>query len=134
MALIEEFCEKDFVQPTILYDYPIETSPLAKPHRNNPQYTERFEQYVNCMELGNNYSELNDPALLTENWEKQEQALKKGDEDAQPMDRDFINALKVGMPPTCGIAIGVDRLVMLLTNQPSIRDVILFPFMRVEKK
>ncbi len=134
MALIEDFCEKDFVQPTILYDYPIETSPLAKPHRDNPQYTERFEQYVNCMELGNNYSELNDPELLTENWKKQEQAMKKGDEDAQPMDEDFINALKIGMPPTCGIGIGVDRLVMLLTNQPSIRDVILFPFMKPEEK
>ena len=134
MALIEEFCEKDFVQPTILYDYPIETSPLAKQHRENPEYTERFEHYVNCMELGNHYSELNNPQALVKNWQKQEEALKKGDEDAQPMDKDFINALEVGMPPTCGIGIGVDRLVMLLTNQPSIRDVILFPFMKPEEE
>ncbi len=130
MALIEEFCEKHFVQPTILYDYPIETSPLAKQKRDNPEYAERFEHYVNCSELGNHYSELNNPSILEENWKKQEKALKKGDAEAQRMDKDFINALKVGMPPTCGIGIGIDRLVMLLTNSQSIRDVILFPFMR----
>ncbi len=130
MALIEEFCEKHFVQPTMLYDYPIETSPLAKPKRTDPKYAERFEQYVNCFELGNNYSELNDSQLLTKNWKEQENALKKGDEEAQRLDKNYINALEVGMPPTCGIAIGIDRLVMILTNQPSIRDVILFPFMK----
>ncbi len=133
IALIEEFCEKHFVQPTILYDYPIETSPLAKQKRDDSRYAERFEQYVNCFETGNNYSELNDPRLLTENWKKQEDALRKGDEEAQRMDKDFINALEVGMPPTCGIGIGIDRLVMILTDQPSIRDVILFPFMRGNK-
>ena len=132
MVLIEEFCEKHFVQPTILYDYPIETSPLAKPKRGDLRYAERFEQYYNCFEGGNNYSELNDPQILTENWKKQETALKKGDEEAQRMDEDFINMLEVGMPPTCGIGIGIDRLVMLLTNSPSIRDVILFPFMKPE--
>jgi len=134
MTLIEEYCEKHFVHPTILYDYPIETSPLAKPKRDNPAYAERFEQYINCMEIGNNYTESNDPNLLLENWKKQEEILKKGDDEAQRLDEDFINALKVGMPPTCGIAIGIDRLVMLLTNQPSIRDVILFPFMKQEEK
>lgn len=130
MALIEEFCEKHFVQPTILYDYPFETSPLSKPKRDDPRYAERFEQYTNCFELGNNYTELNNPIILRKNWTGQEEALEKGDEDAQRMDWDFINALEVGMPPTCGIAIGIDRLVMLLTDQHSIRDVILFPFMK----
>jgi lysyl-tRNA synthetase, class II len=133
MALIEEFCEEHFIQPTMLYDYPIETSPLAKPKRDDPRYAERFEQYVNCFELGNNYSELNIPSILEANWKREEAALKKGDEDAQRMDKDFITAMEVGMPPTCGIAIGMDRLVMLLTDQPSIRDVIFFPFMRPEK-
>jgi lysyl-tRNA synthetase class 2 len=134
MALIDEFCEKHFVQPTILYDYPAETSPLAKQKRDDPRYVERFEHYINCFEVGNHYSELNDPDILTENWKKQEAALKKGDIEAQRMDKDFIRALKVGMPPTCGIGIGVDRMVMLLTNQPSIRDVIFFPFMKPEEE
>jgi len=130
MALIEEFCEEHFIQPTMLYDYPAETSPLAKPHRKDPRYAERFEQYANGFEIGNNYSELNDPSILTENWKRQEEALRKGDEEAQRMDKDFINALEVGMPPTCGLGIGVDRLVMLLTDSSSIRDVIMFPFMK----
>lgn len=130
LALVEEFCEKHFVQPTILYDYPIETSPLAKPKRDDPKYAERFEHYIYCMEAGNHYSELNDPKILEENWKKTEEALKKGHEEAQKMDKDFINALEIGMPPTCGIAIGIDRLTMLLTDQASIRDVIFFPFMR----
>ena len=130
MAVVEEFCEKHFIQPTILFDYPIETSPLAKPKRDDPRYVERFEHYVYSMEMGNHYTELNDPKILEENWKKTEQALKKGDIEAQRMDKDFINALEVGMPPTCGIGLGVDRIVMLLTNQTSIRDVIFFPFMR----
>jgi lysyl-tRNA synthetase class 2 len=131
MALIE-LCEPNFMQPTILYDYPIETSILAKPKRDDPRYAERFEQYVFGMEAGNNYSELNDPKILAENWKKAEEALKKGDVEAQRMDRDFINALEIGMPPACGIGIGIDRLIMLLTDQPSIRDVIFFPFMKPE--
>jgi len=134
MAIVEEFCEKNFVQPTMLYDYPIETSPLAKPKRDDPKYAERFEHYINCFEVGNHYSELNDPNILIENWKKQEAALKKGQSEAQRMDDDFINALKVGMPPTCGIGIGVDRMVMLLTDQTSIRDVIFFPFMRPKEE
>lgn len=134
MALIEEFCEEHFVQPTILFDYPIETSPLSKPKRDDPKYAERFEQYANQFELGNNYTELNNPEVLRENWSGQEESLKKGDDEAQMMDWDFIRALEIGMPPTCGIAIGIDRLVMLLTNSSSIRDVIFFPFMKPESK
>lgn len=134
LALVEEFCEKEFIQPTILYDYPVETSALAKPKRDNPAYTERFEQFVNGSELGNNYTEVTDPEILRRNWEKDEEALKKGDDEAQRMDHDYLNALSVGMPPTCGIAIGIDRLIMLLTDQASIRDVILFPFMKPEVK
>src|SRR3989344_3681425 len=130
MAISEEFCEDKLIQPTFLYDYPTETSPLAKRKKNDPKYVERFEQYVCGMEVGNNYSELNDPHLLSDNWRQQEEALKKGDEEAQRMDEDFINALEVGMPPTCGIAISIDRLTMLLTDQSSIRDVIFFPFMK----
>lgn len=133
MALIEEFCEEHFVQPTILYDYPVETSPLSKVNKDNPKYTERFEQYVDGIEHGNNYTEITDSETLKKNWEQQEKSLKKGDEEAQKMDEDYINALKIGMPPTSGISIGIDRLVMVLTNQPSIRDVILFPFMKPEK-
>lgn len=130
MTLVEEFCEEKFIQPTILCDYPIETSPLAKPKRDDPRYAERFEHFINGFEVGNHYSELNNPEILRKNWEKQEEILKKGDINAQKMDEDFLNALEVGMPPTCGIGIGVDRLIMLLTDQPSIRDVILFPFMK----
>ncbi|HEY4520541.1 MAG TPA: lysine--tRNA ligase [Candidatus Paceibacterota bacterium] len=134
MAISEEFCEDKFIQPTFLYDYPTETSPLAKRKKNDPKYVERFEQYVCGMEVGNNYSELNDPHLLSDNWRQQEEALKKGDEEAQRMDEDFINALEVGMPPTCGISISIDRLTMLMTDQHSIRDVIPFPFMKPIKK
>lgn len=132
MALVEEFCEEHFVQPTMLYDYPIETSMLAKPKRDDPRYAERFEQYVNSMELGNNYSEMTESKILETSWKKAEEDLKKGDVEAQRMDKDYINALEIGMPPTCGIAIGIDRFVMLLTDQPSIRDVIFFPFMKPE--
>ena len=134
MAVTEEFCEKNFIQPTMLYDYPVETSPLSKRKASNLKYAERFEQYIYGMEVGNNYSELNDPEVLSENWRQQEEALKKGDEEAQRMDKDFINALEIGMPPTCGIAISIDRMTMLLTDQNSIRDVILFPFMRPKDK
>ncbi|MEK7583252.1 MAG: amino acid--tRNA ligase-related protein [Patescibacteria group bacterium] len=128
-ATIEE-CEPFFIQPTILYDYPKATSPLAKPKHDNPEIVERFEHYINGMEVGNNYSELTDASILEENWRTQEEALKKGDEEAQRMDRDYLHALEIGMPPTCGIAISIDRMTMLLTDQHSIRDVIPFPFMR----
>lgn len=128
-ATIEE-CEPFFIQPTIVYDYPRETSPLAKPKYDEPGIVERFEHYVAGVEVGNNYSELTDPQILEENWRQQEQALQKGDEEAQRMDHDYLNALGIGMPPTCGIAISIDRMTMFLTDQHSIRDVIPFPFMR----
>ena len=126
-----ELVEPKLIQPTIVYDYPFETCGLAKPKQDNSKFAERFEPYINGWELGNVYSELNDPKVLEDYWKDQEKLLKK-DEESQRLDEDFLNMLKVGMPPTSGVGIGVDRLVMLLTNQPSIRDVILFPFMRPE--
>ncbi|MBU1051484.1 MAG: lysine--tRNA ligase [Nanoarchaeota archaeon] len=130
-----ELVEEKLIQPTIVYDYPFETCGLAKPKEDEPQYAERFEPYINGWELGNIYSELNDPVLLESYWKEQEKASKKGDEEAQKLDEDFLNMLKVGMPPTSGVGIGVDRLVMLLTDSPSIKDVIFFPFMKpVEKQ
>ena len=125
--------EGKLIQPTIIYDFPFETCGLAKPKQDNPKYAERFEPYVNGWELGNIYSELNDPDVLEKYWKEQEKNLKK-DKEAQRLDYDFLNMLKIGMPPTSGVGIGVDRLVMLLTNQTSIKDVILFPFMKPEGK
>lgn len=130
--IFAELVEDKLVQPTIIYDYPYETCGLAKQKKDNKNYAERFEPYINGWELGNNYSELNDPELLEKYWKEQEKHSKLDDE-AQKYDEDFINALKVGMPPTTGLGLGVDRLIMILTNQPSIRDVILFPFMKPEE-
>jgi len=128
-----ELVEKHLIQPTIVYDYPFETCGLAKPKKNNKAYAERFEPYVNGWELGNIYSELNDPEILRDYWKAQEKKKKdEKDEEAQRMDEDFLRALEYGMPPTSGVGIGVDRLIMLLTNSESIRDVIFFPFMRPE--
>lgn len=124
--------EEKLIQPTIVYDFPVETCGLAKPKKENPFYAERFEPYVNGWELGNVYSELNEPQILEKYWKEQESMLSK-DEEAQRMDEDFLNMLKIGMPPTSGVGIGVDRLIMLLTDSPSIRDVILFPFMKPEE-
>jgi len=124
--------EHHLIQPTIIYDFPVETSGLAKPKPKNEGFAERFEPYINGWELGNVYSESNDPEVLENYWKDQEKLLAK-DEESQRMDKDFLNMLKVGMPPASGVGIGFDRLVMLLTNQPSIRDVILFPFMKPEK-
>ena len=121
--------EPHLIEPTIIYDYPTETCGLAKPKKENSEFAERFEPFINGWELGNAYSELNDPKVLEQYWKEQEKLLKK-DSEAQRLDKDFLNALKVGMPPTSGVGIGVDRLVMLLTDSPSIRDVIAFPFMR----
>jgi len=132
--LCSELVEPKIVQPTFILDYPRDVSPLAKPVRDNPDFTERFELVVAGMELGNMYSELNDPAELRRNWEEQEKRLSKGDETAQRTDEDFIKAMEYGMPPTSGIGIGVDRLVMLLTNNTSIREVIFFPTLRPEQK
>ncbi|HJX06072.1 MAG TPA: lysine--tRNA ligase [Candidatus Nanoarchaeia archaeon] len=132
--LCSELVEPKVVQPTFILDYPKDVSPLAKPVKENPDFTERFELVIAGMEVGNMYSELNDPDGLRKNWEQQEKRLSTGDETAQRTDDDFIKAMEYGMPPTSGIGIGIDRLVMLLTNNPSIREVILFPTMRPEAK
>jgi lysyl-tRNA synthetase class 2 len=132
--LCSELVEPKIIQPTFIIDYPKEVSPLAKVVRKNPDFTERFELIIAGMELGNMYSELNDPAELRKNWQAQEKRLSKGDDAAQRTDEDFIKAMEFGMPPASGIGIGIDRLVMLLTNNSSIREVILFPTMRPENK
>ena len=131
----EEFVEEHLVQPTFILDHPIEISPLTKKKPDNPEYVERFELFITCREMCNAYSELNDPIDQRERFKAQEEALAAGDEEANTTDEDFLNALDIGMPPTGGIGYGIDRLVMLLTNSPAIRDVLLFPTMKsLEKK
>jgi len=132
--LCSELVEPKIIQPTFITDYPKDVSPLAKATKKNPDFTERFELIIAGMELGNIYSELNDPEELMKNWKAQEKRLSTGDEEAQRTDEDFIRAMEFGMPPASGIGIGTDRLVMLLTNNTSIREVILFPTMRPENK
>ncbi len=129
-----EYCEGTFIQPTFITDYPIEMSPLTKRHRSNPDLTERFELMVNGKELANAYSELNDPIDQEERFQDQLRLSEKGDDEAMFIDQDFLRALQYGMPPTSGIGIGIDRLVMLMTGQTQIQEVIFFPQMRPEKK
>lgn len=128
-----EKCEGNYIQPTFIIDYPIEMSPLTKRHRNNPELTERFELMVNGKELANAYSELNDPIDQYERFVEQMRLSEKGDDEAMIIDHDFIRALEYGMPPTSGMGIGMDRLVMLMTGQTTIQEVLFFPQMRPEK-
>ena len=132
--LFGEKCEHHYIQPTFITDYPKEMSPLTKEHRTNPALTERFELMVNGKELANAYSELNDPIDQRERFEEQLKLSAKGDDEAMFIDQDFIRALEYGMPPTSGIGIGIDRLVMFMTNNSSIQEVLFFPQMKPEKK
>ena len=131
-ALFEALCEEKLIQPTFILDFPKETTPLCKQHREHPELVERFEPYMAGWELGNAYSELNDPQVQKALLKEQAARRQGGDEEAHPYDADFIRAMEYGMPPMGGIGLGIDRMVMLLLDQPSIRDVLLFPTMRPE--
>lgn len=126
----EEFAEEHLIQPTFVMDHPVEISPLTKKKPDNPDYVERFEFFMNGWEMANAYSELNDPIDQRERFKAQEEALAQGDEEANTTDEDFMRALEIGMPPTGGIGFGIDRMCMLLTDSPAIRDVLLFPTMK----
>ncbi len=132
--IFEHACEEHLWQPTFVIDHPKETTPLCKEHRTDKRLVERFELFIAGMEIANAYSELNDPVVQKQHLQEQVERRKKGDDEAQPMDEDFVEALEYGMPPTSGVGMGVDRVVMLLTDSASIRDVILFPAMKPQEK
>ena len=128
--LFEKYCEDDLDGPVFVTGHPVEISPLSKRDPADPRITRRFEAYVNTWEVANGFSELNDPIDQLQRFRDQQAEAKKGDDEAHPMDEDFVNALEVGMPPTGGLGVGIDRVIMLVTNSPSIRDIILFPTMK----
>ena len=128
--LVGEFIEPHCVNPTYIMNHPLIMSPLAKPHRNNPQLTEWFELFINCFELCNAYTELNDPRIQRKNFELQANAKDNGDEEAQPIDENFIEALEYGLPPCGGFGLGIERMTMLLSNRDNIDDIILFPTLK----
>jgi lysyl-tRNA synthetase class 2 len=130
--LFSEKCEHHYIQPTFIIDYPVEMSPLTKKHRSKPGLVERFELMVNGKEIANAYTELNDPIDQRERFEEQVKLMERGDDEAMFIDYDFLRALEYGMPPTAGIGFGIDRICMMLTNSPSIQDVLLFPMMKPE--
>ena len=129
-----ETCEPHLIQPTFITDYPVEMSPLTKRHRNNPELVERFEAICNGKEIMNAYSELNDPVDQRQRFEEQLKLAQRGDEEAMMLDEDFLRALEYGMPPTAGVGLGIDRLTMIMTNSPSIQDVLFFPQMKPEAR
>jgi len=128
--LFEKYCEDDLDGPIFVTGHPVEISPLSKRDPDDPRITRRFEAYVNTWEIANGFSELNDPIDQLQRFRDQQAEASRGDDEAHPMDEDFVNALEVGLPPTGGLGVGIDRLIMLVTNAASIRDIILFPTMK----